>query len=333
MARFVKIILLFITAVISGGVCLVPASQAAAVDSASVQNRKYVVVTASGNETLESLAQQYYGDGKKSWIISGFNNTASVTRGDVLIIPPENIRPGGIQGNGYQTVPVLAYHRFSPDSSDRMIIKRSDFDSQMAYLKEAGYHCLTSGEFHDFLNYRKQIPEKSVLITLDDGWKSAFDIAVPILQKYGFTATWFLYTDFIGGSKAISWAQVKQLDNMGFDIQVQSKAHTNLGIQLEDESMKEYLNRLDTEIRQSRILIEKKIGKPCRYMAYPYGATNGIVTAMLKKYGYHGAFTVNRGANPFFVNHYAVHRSLIYGGDDLNRFKKSLKIFKRLNLK
>ncbi len=332
MRRFMNLVLLAV-AVTCVHVRLADASQSMPAEKPGVLDQEYVVVTASGKDSLATLALRYYGDEKKAWIISDFNHVSSAVPGVALIIPPENVYLGGIHGNGYQTVPVLAYHRFSLDTSDKTTLKKSDFEAQIAYLKEEGYHGLTVDEFYDFLNYQRQIPAKSVMITMDDGWKSAFDIAVPILQKYGFTATWFLYTDFIGGSKAMSWDQVRQLALMGFDIQVQSKTHSNLGKQNKDESMKDYIQRLETEILQSRRLIEKNIGKPCKYLAYPYGVTNGIVIAMLKKYGYCGAFTVNRGTNPFFVNHYAVHRSLIYGEYDLSQFKKNLTFFKPLNMR
>jgi len=72
----------------------------------------------------------------------------------------------------------------------------SVFDQQMRYLKDNHYRVISLNELLDFLNYRHAIPKRSVLITIDDGYRSAYDIAYPILKKYGFKATLFIYTDF-----------------------------------------------------------------------------------------------------------------------------------------
>jgi len=214
-----------------------------------------------------------------------------------------------------------------------MTVAEATFEAQMKYLKENGYRSITLDQFFDFLNYKNPIPKKSVLITIDDGWKSTYDIAMPILKKYRFSATLFIYSDFIGGQKALSWDQIRQLAEMGFDIQSQSKTHRNLAEQKKDESFNDYIANLEKEILHPQVLIKKKAGRDCRYLAYPYGSTNSLVLAMLKKHGYLGAFTVHRGSNPFFVNNYMVHRSTIYGDYDMDQFRKNLSVFKKIDLK
>ncbi len=301
--------------------------------SKNMPGAEFVAVKTKPGDTLSSLSARYLNDPKKAWIIAEFNDIETVTPDRILIIPSQLNNRGGIFLNGCQTVPVLAYHQFSKKSTSRMTVAEATFEAQMKYLKENGYRSITLDQFFDFLNYKNPIPKKSVLITIDDGWKSTYDIAVPILKKYSFSATLFIYSDFIGGQKALSWDQIRQLAEMGFDIQSQSKTHRNLAEQKKDESFNDYIANLEKEILHPQVLIKKKVGRDCRYLAYPYGSTNSLVRAMLKKHGYLGAFTVHRGSNPFFVNNYMVHRSTIYGDYDIDQFRKNLSVFKKIDLK
>src|SRR5690606_6768226 len=136
---------------------------------------------------------------------------------------------------------------------------------------------------------------------LDDGWRSAYHIAFPILKKYGFTATLFVSTDFIGCKNALSWQQIRELAESGFDIQCHTKTHRNLAQSEKAESFEEYFRNLRREISIPRNVIKEKLGKTCRYIAYPYGETDAVVIAMLEKHGYRGAFTMRPAGNPFFV--------------------------------
>ena len=240
---------------------------------------------------------------------------------------------GGLTAKGYQTVPVLSYHKFSKDKVGTLTVKEVAFEEQMKFLKDNGYSVITLDQFLDFLEFKGEIPEKSVVITFDDGWGSVYDIAYPILKKYGFPATLFVYTEFIGGKKALSWEQIKELAANGFDIQCHSLTHRNLTVLNEKEPFKDYFDSINREISQSRQLIEKKINKKCKYLAYPYGDSNKLVIALLKKHGYRGAFTVERGSNPFFIHEYLIKRSMIYGKYDVQKFKKNLVVFKETELR
>ena len=240
---------------------------------------------------------------------------------------------GGLTVKGYQTVPVLSYHKFSKDKVSTLTVKEVAFEEQMKFLKDNDYNVITLDQLLNFLEFKGEIPEKSVVITFDDGWSSVYDIAYPILKKYGFPATLFVYTEFIGGKRALSWKEIKELAVNGIDIQCHSVTHRNLTVLNEKESFKDYFDSINREIFQSRQMIEKRINKKCKYLAYPYGASNKLVIALLKKHGYRGAFSVKRGSNPFFVNEYLIKRSMIYGKYDIQKFKKNLVVFKATELR
>ena len=289
----------------------------------------FIIVKPEKKDSLKSIAKKYYNDSSRAWMIAEFNNIENLTTDKEIVIPLRPFRLGGLYPMGYQTVPVLAYQRFGPAGNNKSIISQTAFEAQMRFLKENGYKVITLDQLICFFDFKIQIPEKSVVITIDEGWNSVIDIAYPILKKYEFPATVFIYTGFIGGKKALSWEQIRFLEKEGFDIQCKTLTHRNLTKEKKDESFCKYFNALERELVDSKKLIEKKLNKECRYIAYPYGKTNHLVVAMLKKHGYRAGFTANRGKNPFFVDIYNINRSVIYGDYDLENFKKNLYIFQK----
>jgi peptidoglycan/xylan/chitin deacetylase (PgdA/CDA1 family) len=288
----------------------------------------FTAVIVREGDTLASLAGQYLKDPGMEWLIADFNGISSVTPGMEIIIPLKSYERGGLTYRGYQTVPVLSYHNFSLDKTDKMTVSKTSFEDQMRLLKERGYRVISMEQLFDFFDFRKQIPAKSVVITIDDGWKSASEIAFPVLKQYGYPATLFVYTDLINsGRKAMTWEHLKEVADNGFDIQCHTISHRDLSDIHEEESFKEYFDTVEKEIIQSKEIIKSNTGRDCRYLAYPFGNFNNMVIAILKRNGFRGAFTVRRGSNPFFINNYTVNRSMIYGDYDLEKFEKALTVF------
>jgi peptidoglycan/xylan/chitin deacetylase (PgdA/CDA1 family) len=285
----------------------------------------FAVVTVQPGDTLTSLASHYLNDPSMDWLITDFNEISTISPGQLLIIPLKPYARGGLTLKGYQIVPVLSYHKFSETKADKMTVTAAAFEEQMKLLKEKGYRVITMDQMFDFLDFKGQIPQKSVIITIDDGWRSAYDIAFPILKKYGYPATLFVYTDLITGSKkTLDWDLIREMSNNGIDIECHTKTHRDLTAPEGKESFKEYFEAVDREFSESSRIIRDKIHKDVKYLAYPYGATNHMVVALLKRYGYRGALTVKRGGSAFFISNYMVNRSMIYGDMDLSRFEKNL---------
>ena len=293
----------------------------------------FVIVKTTVQDTFSSLAAYYLKDPDKGWRIAEFNRMTTLIPGQELIIPLSPFNKGGLKAEGYQTVPILVYHNFSKKRSDKTAVGQDDFEAQMKYLKQNGYHVVSIDQLFDFIDYKEQLPEKSIVITFDDAWRSIFDVALPILIKYGFTSTFFIYTDFIGGGKAMTWKQIETLSKIGFDIQCQTKTHRNLAVPNKNESFKEYFESIEMEISYPKNLFKKKLNIDCKFLAYPYGETNNLVIALLKKHGYRAAFTVDRKPNPFFIDKYRIYRSVIYGSYDMDKFKDNLSVFQKNELK
>jgi peptidoglycan/xylan/chitin deacetylase (PgdA/CDA1 family) len=305
-----------------------PAGQPAAPANQDQAFQDFVAVITREGDSWSSLAARYLNDPRLDWLISDFNGGETIAPGQEVIIPRKPFGLGGLSLQGYQTVPVLSYHQFSATESNKMTVTKSAFLEQMRFLKENGYRVITLDQLFDFLDFKATIPRKSVVITIDDGWRSAYEIAYPILKAQGFPATLFVYTDLIhGGEKALSWDLVKELADNGIDIQCHTKSHFDLTLIDKKDSFKDYFNRVEEELSVCTGVVQKRVNRPVRYMAYPFGTTNHLIVALLKKHGFRGAMTVKRGGNPFFVQNFRINRSMIYGDYTLDKFKKNLVVF------
>jgi peptidoglycan/xylan/chitin deacetylase (PgdA/CDA1 family) len=293
----------------------------------------FIVVKARPFDSLSDIARRHLHDPAKSWMIAEFNGINDVRWGHDVVVPKKYFRLGGLYPNGYQTVPVLAYHAFSLSKSGKNIVTQTAFESQMRYLKENGYHVITLDQLFDFMELKAQIPKKSVVITIDDGWSSLYDIAYPILKKYAFPATLFVYVDLIGTKKGLSWNQLHELSRNGIDIQNHTLSHRDLCTMKDEKSFKEYFEAVEHEILAAQHMIDENLQKTCSYIAYPYGNTSSLVVELLKKHGYRGGLTVQRGATPFYAAPYRINRCAVYGGQSIAQFSKQLKLFKKARLR
>ncbi len=291
---------------------------------------EFVIAEIQSDADIADLADKYLEDRSKGWVISEFNSIETITPGQkkVVVVPLEPFNLGGLEPMGYQTVPILAYHRFSKSRSKKINVSEKAFEAQMKFLKENNYHVIGLNQLSDFCEYNAPIPSKAVVITIDDGSQSFWDIAFPILKKYNYPFTIFIHTAFIGNKRTLTWDQLKQIAEHGGNIQSFTMSHRNLAKIRKKESFREYLIDVEKEIVQSKQKIKRKLDQECQYMAYPYGATNQLIIKLLKKHGYRAALGTDRGSNPFFVIRYNMHRSFIFSDYDLKKFKKNLVIYK-----
>ncbi|MBI3582692.1 MAG: polysaccharide deacetylase family protein [Nitrospinae bacterium] len=299
------------------------------------KSEDYVVIIASPSDTYESLSEKYYGSKNLFYIISEFNQNQPITPNKEIIVPLKSLNPGGLYHEGYLTIPILCYHQFGKTKGkDKMVVSEEMFDKQMAYLKENNYNVITLREFFDFVSYKRRPPKNSIVITIDDGWKNAKIIAAPILKKYGFKATLFVYTDLIKPSKiTLTWDDIKEMLNDGvIEVQSHTRFHTDLSKTKDSESETAYNQRLEKEIGESQKIIEQKLGVRPTFLAYPFGTFNDTAIEILKKYQYEGAFTVIRGGNPFFYNNFSLNRSMVFNSEKIEDFIKLLETFKKEQL-
>lgn len=300
-------------------------------DAVYYQSDDYMVYQVKRGDTAKSIARDFLGDPSKAWIVDDANT--SIKPYSWIVVPLKNNNIGGISSNGVQQVPILCYHRFGNGCSSPLCMPKDIFERQMKYLKDNGYHVISPKQLQDFLAYRKPLPKKSVMITVDDGYRSFYTIAYPILKKYGYPATLFIYTNYVGVSrKAITWDQLRELKRNGVTIGSHTIMHSDLSKQGDNESKEAYALRLRNETMKSKMIIDRKLNQDTFFFSYPFGRVNPATMMATRKAGYKLAVTVDRGGNAFYANPYLLRRDQILKRD-MKTFIKRLKNFQSLSLR
>ncbi|HSE95199.1 MAG TPA: polysaccharide deacetylase family protein [Methylomirabilota bacterium] len=290
------------------------------------ESEDFVVAFARSGDTASSLAARFLGDADRAWMVEDYNGRATFEAGQEVVVPRRPWNLSGVEPGGFQLVPVLCYHNLAPQARGRMVIAAKTFEEQMRYLKDQGYRVVSIRELLEFSTLRRQLPRKTVVLTFDDGWKAFKEYAYPVLKELGFTATLFIYTDFVGARSALSWDELRDLAKEGFDIQAHSKTHSDMR-RKPGEPDDEFLRRLQAELVQPQTLFQRQLGGPRDILAYPYGAHSEEVVAKAREAGYVAAFDVRRQGNPSFGQRLTLHRSQIYSEMTLDEFARNLNVF------
>jgi len=192
---------------------------------------------------------------------------------------------------------------------------------------------ITLDDMKGFLKYRRRIPERSVVITIDDGDKSFYDIALPILNKYGFKAALFIYTDFIGTSdKALTWDQLREIKALGFEIGSHGVSRGSVTGQKPGKDERGYLDRVEKDLVESKRVIDQNLNQDTELLAYPFGETSPGILLMAERAGYSIGLTNQPGSNPFFADPMSLKRWRITE-QDKDGFIADLKVFKMFSLR
>jgi peptidoglycan/xylan/chitin deacetylase (PgdA/CDA1 family) len=296
----------------------------------------FLIVRAQAGDTYASLARTHLGDAAFADLLADANGAAGPVPGRPVIVPLKGGNVSGVFADGYQTIPILCYHQFTTGrSTDLMIMTRDSFAQQMEYLKANNYRVISLSDLQGFLAASKPVPPRSVVITVDDGFRSAYDIAYPILKSYGFPATFFVYSDFVGGGRALTWAQINEMHASGLiDIQSHSKTHTSFSLKTtETDKSPAYAARLTSEIETPQNVFQRQLNTRVRQLAYPYGDSSRLAVQLLRDRGYSVAVTVTRGGNASFADPLMLKRDMVYGNMSIADFQKLLRVYTRANLK
>lgn len=208
-------------------------------------------------------------------------------------------------------VPILTYHsvgRLNP-ILDTPIEK---FEQHLNAFAERGFKTITLSQLVQLMKAKSTLPEKSFVLTFDDGYRTFYTDAWPLLQKYGFNATVFLITDFCGkdnqwvGQPAsvpraplLSWGEVEELAKAGCEFGGHTSTHRPLstlsGQKLQDELVK------------SKAKIMEVTGQSASTFAYPYGDTSGDAISAVQQH-YEGAVSTDLGICKLSSNKYLLPR-------------------------
>src|SRR5947207_2662087 len=176
------------------------------------------------------------------------------------------------------------------------------FEAEMKELKDKGITVISMQDLLAWKRGEKNIPPRSAVITFDDGWKSQYEVGWPILKKYGYPLTLFIYTEGVrgghfGGGEAMTWEQLAEMRDAGVDIEAHSETHQDLRKPYDKGAKKrlsppEYEQWLHNEIVGSKELLEQRLGIKVDCFAVPYGFYNQHIKDVCKNAGYEAVFTV-----------------------------------------
>ncbi len=224
-----------------------------------------------------------------------------------------------------QYVPVLCYHRFGKyGAKDAYSVGVQEFTRQLEIITEEGFVPITLDQLQAGWQGTTPLPKKAMLITVDDGYKDFRKQAEPVLRKYGYPATLFIYTDFIGSRLGLSRRDLLELQAQGFAVGSHSATHPKLNKLRSGESAAAHRIRLEKELHGSRKKLQAWSKGEVMALAYPYGLWDKTVAEVATEAGYKFCFTVNPGTNSQRTLRQALKRTMILRGMRETTFRKIL---------
>jgi len=211
---------------------------------------------------------------------------------------------------------IFMYHRFGEGDYPSTSITIEQFEAHIAELESGGYHVKSLPDIVSALKNKTPLPDRTVGISVDDAYLSAFNEAWPRLKKAGFPFTLFVATGPVDRSIRgyMSWQQIRQLQAEGVTIGSQTASHLHMA------GSSDAQNRTDVE--QSNARFKEEIGAAPELIAYPYGEAGSAVMALARDTGFVAGFGQHSGvaglySNPYYLPRFALNER--YG--DMDRFR------------
>lgn len=217
-------------------------------------------------------------------------------------------------------VPILMYHHLSEDVTNSEMVSPAQFEAQIRALSEAGYTGVSFDELQAYVLQGEPLPEKPVVITFDDGYRSNYTLAYPILQKYNMKAaifaigvsfgkdhykdTDYAITPHFGAAEAAEMAAsgLVSIQSHTYDMHQWLPYETGSAVRenilpLPGESEEAYVQTLTEDFTRSRAQLESATGQPVDVLAYPAGQYSTLAQVTLQSLGVHVTLSTNPGVN------------------------------------
>jgi peptidoglycan/xylan/chitin deacetylase (PgdA/CDA1 family) len=218
-----------------------------------------------------------------------------------------------------KNIAVLMYHHISAQGDGAAIISEQAFENQIKTIHEAGYTAVSFNQLIDYVERGINLPEKSVVITFDDGYLSNYEIAYPILKKYNLNATIFVIGSFVGMDtykgtdyKITPHFNYKQAEEMIASGLISIQSHTydmhqsslyeatfarqNV-LKLDNEDENDYIRKFSIDFGRSKSEIEENLKTQVNVFAYPNGLSTTLNQVLLKQMGVKCTLTTNEAVN------------------------------------
>lgn len=208
--------------------------------------------------------------------------------------PPQHLAFPATPAHASVRVPVLMFHRVAILAGPTTALARdltvapATFRAQMDWLAANGYHPITQAQLFRALYLGDRLPHRPVVLTFDDGYVDAVTTIAPILQKRRWPATFFVITGRAGARAFLTWPEMVALDRAGMDV----ASHTVDHVELPSLSAQQRMR----ELRDSRRALERHLGHPVYWFAYPAGRFDATSEVAVREAGYLLAYTTAHGS-------------------------------------
>ena len=222
-----------------------------------------------------------------------------------------------LPGTFTQDVTVLIYHRFGEDKYPSTNIAVERFREQLEFLRNNDYTVIPLEKLVEFLQKGTELPERSVIITIDDGYRSVYENAWPLLREYGYPFTVFIYAKATDNrhSNYMTWEQVREMKKHGVDFQNHGFAHDHMAFKPPEMDMAEYQAWIRADLAVSTRILSEELKERPRFYAVPYGEYNQIILDEIRSFGYEAIFLQDPGSVSSDTDPFAIPREPILGND------------------
>lgn len=214
-------------------------------------------------------------------------------------------------------VPIIMYHQISTHSNNlgRYVLSLSQLENDLKYIKENGFTTVNVGDLIDYVSGESKLPEKSIMLTFDDGYETGYTMLYPLLKKYEMCAVVSvigsltdLYTqidDHNDRYSYLTWDEVKtlagtpeiEIQNHSYDMHYTESGKRKGISKMKGESSEDYYNALYADVGKMQLLLMKKAGCTATAMAYPFGSYTKETTEVCKRLGFKCSFTCEEKIN------------------------------------
>jgi peptidoglycan/xylan/chitin deacetylase (PgdA/CDA1 family) len=236
--------------------------------------------------------------------------------------------PPAPQGAG---VTVLVYHEVVTDNraEGETSISLAHFTEQMELLADEGFVTVGIDDLVRFMKGEIALPAKAVVITFEDGWKSALN-ATPILDRHRFKASFWIITGNGIGGDYLGWGDIEKLaGNPRFEIHSHTVSHpwdpkNNLVTWVQGAGKEDGRRDALHELSESKRVLEQRLGRPVPYLAWPSGWFDDTLVALAQQAGYTALLTTESGVNRRGDDVLRIKRTVVDGACDLLTFRRTV---------
>jgi peptidoglycan/xylan/chitin deacetylase (PgdA/CDA1 family) len=210
----------------------------------------------------------------------------------------------------YISTPPRGSNRYRLDLS----VTPQNFENQLAYLAANGYSTVGLDDVYNYLTTGAALPAKPIVLTFDDGYRDAYDVAFPLLQKYRMRGTFFVVSDFINSANPayLTWDMVKQLSLAEMSIESHSRTHPDLRNRSNDYLVWQIVGPIEA--------ITSYTGKAPRFFCYPSGKYDDAVIRVLRSVNTWAAVTTQFGSVQTLAGAMTWSRLRVHGSTTLAQF-------------